>query len=185
MQTWLRSHVAVAVVQPSSCSSDLTPGLGTSICLGCSPKKEKKINSSYLMYQPEFLPCISTCEHFFYEIKPTNKCQGRRNECNSAQNNPRYIYSFAGEGSAGSRSGCCGSPATPARTLEGAAGRVHPHLLPHPITLDPAQMPPHPGKGRGEATSRKRQQSSHFYEEGKRALRWMERYLVLIRKDEC
>ena len=30
------------VVKASSCSSDLTPSLGTSICLGCSPKKKKE-----------------------------------------------------------------------------------------------------------------------------------------------
>ena len=29
----------VAVAQASSCSSDLTPSLGISICQGCSPKK--------------------------------------------------------------------------------------------------------------------------------------------------
>ena len=36
---WLRSAVAVAVVQAGSCSSHLTPSLGTSICCRCSPKK--------------------------------------------------------------------------------------------------------------------------------------------------
>ena len=41
-QTWLGSGVAVAVVQAGNYSSDLTPSLGTSICLGCSPKKTKK-----------------------------------------------------------------------------------------------------------------------------------------------
>ena len=38
----LRSHMAVAVAQASSCSSDSTPSLGPSTCCGCSPKKEKK-----------------------------------------------------------------------------------------------------------------------------------------------
>ena len=38
-QRWLRSCVAVAVVQVSSCSSDSTPSLGISICLGYGPKK--------------------------------------------------------------------------------------------------------------------------------------------------
>ena len=38
----LRSYVAVAVAQASSCSSDLTPSLGTYICCGCGPKKKKK-----------------------------------------------------------------------------------------------------------------------------------------------
>ena len=41
-QTQLRSHVAVAVVQAGSCSSNLTPSLGTSICCGYGPKKKKK-----------------------------------------------------------------------------------------------------------------------------------------------
>ena len=40
-QTWLGSCVAVAVVQASGYSSNLTPSLGTSICCGCSPKKTK------------------------------------------------------------------------------------------------------------------------------------------------
>ena len=41
LQPWLGSHVAVAVVQASSYSSDMTPSLGTSKCHGCSPKKTK------------------------------------------------------------------------------------------------------------------------------------------------
>ena len=43
-QIWLRSSVAVAVAVAvaSSCSSNWTPSLGTSICLRCSPKKRKK-----------------------------------------------------------------------------------------------------------------------------------------------
>ena len=46
--SWLRSCVAVAVVQASSCSSDLTPNLRTSTCCGCGPKKagKKKKNKS-------------------------------------------------------------------------------------------------------------------------------------------
>ena len=41
---WIRESVAVAVVQASRCSSNWTPSLGTSICYGCSPKKQKKKN---------------------------------------------------------------------------------------------------------------------------------------------
>ena len=37
----LKSRVAVAVVWADSYSSDLTPGLGTSICHRRSPKKQK------------------------------------------------------------------------------------------------------------------------------------------------
>ena len=45
-QTWLRFHVAMAVVQACSCSADSAPSLGTSICHRCGPKKKKK----YLTY---------------------------------------------------------------------------------------------------------------------------------------
>ena len=46
-QTWLGSGlaVAVAVAQASSYSSDQTPGLGTSICHRCNPKKTKDIHT--------------------------------------------------------------------------------------------------------------------------------------------
>lgn len=40
-QTRLGSCIAVAVVEAGSCSSDLTPRLGTFICCECSPKKQK------------------------------------------------------------------------------------------------------------------------------------------------
>ena len=40
-QTQLGSGVAVAVALSGSCSSNLNPSLGTSICHGCSPKKQK------------------------------------------------------------------------------------------------------------------------------------------------
>ena len=40
-QTWLRSDIAVAVVEAGSCSSNGTPSLGTPICRGCGPKKQK------------------------------------------------------------------------------------------------------------------------------------------------
>ena len=37
----LGSGVAVAVVEAGCCSSDSTPNLGTSVCLGCGPRKTK------------------------------------------------------------------------------------------------------------------------------------------------
>ena len=40
-QTWLGSGIVMAVVQASSCSSNLTPSLETSMCHGCGPKKKK------------------------------------------------------------------------------------------------------------------------------------------------
>ena len=41
-QTWLGSDIAVAVAEASNCSSDLTPSLGTSICLSAALKSKKK-----------------------------------------------------------------------------------------------------------------------------------------------
>ena len=38
LQTQLGARVALAVVQAGSCSSDLSPSLGTSMCHRCSPK---------------------------------------------------------------------------------------------------------------------------------------------------
>ena len=44
-QMRLRSCIVVAVAEASSCSSDLTPSLGISICFRCSLKKTKEILS--------------------------------------------------------------------------------------------------------------------------------------------
>ena len=50
-QTWVRSGVAVAMAEASTCSSDSTPSLGTSICLGCGPKKTHTKKRYYNMLQ--------------------------------------------------------------------------------------------------------------------------------------
>ena len=42
LQIHLKSHVAVAVVEASDCSSDATPSLGISICRGCGAKKKER-----------------------------------------------------------------------------------------------------------------------------------------------
>ena len=51
-QMWLRSRIAMGVAQASSCSSDSTSSLGTSISCGCGLKKTKqKIGTSrVIMY---------------------------------------------------------------------------------------------------------------------------------------
>ena len=46
-QSRLGSGVAVAVAVASSCSSNLTPGLGTYMCRRCSPKKTKKVTAEH------------------------------------------------------------------------------------------------------------------------------------------
>ena len=45
-QMWLGSWVAVAVAYTGSCSFDLTPSLGTSMCYGCGPKKLEKTTTT-------------------------------------------------------------------------------------------------------------------------------------------
>ena len=48
---WVKgSSVAVAVAQVGSSSSDSTPSLGTSICLGCGPQKTKNIYIQKFLY---------------------------------------------------------------------------------------------------------------------------------------
>ena len=49
-QTQLGSGIAVALAQASPCSSDLTPGLGTSMCHGCDPKKTKAPPKKIMLY---------------------------------------------------------------------------------------------------------------------------------------
>ena len=47
-ELWCRSKTRLGfhiVVQASSCSSNVTPSLGTSICHRCGPKKKKKIEN--------------------------------------------------------------------------------------------------------------------------------------------
>ena len=51
LQTQFGSGVAAAVAQAGSYSSDQSPSLGTSACLGYSPKKEKKKkDNNMIMY---------------------------------------------------------------------------------------------------------------------------------------
>ena len=47
----LGSFIAVALVSASSCSSNSTPSLGTSICHRCGPKKKKikRVNGSIII----------------------------------------------------------------------------------------------------------------------------------------
>ena len=51
LKTWLGSGVAVAVVQASSCGSNWSSSLETSICPGFSPKKQKSANHRILKIQ--------------------------------------------------------------------------------------------------------------------------------------
>ena len=49
-QTQLGSCTAVAAAQAGSCSSDLAPSLGTSICHGCGPKIKNKKKLKHIKY---------------------------------------------------------------------------------------------------------------------------------------
>ena len=69
VQMCLGAHVAVTVVQAGSCSSYLTPSLGTSICHGCGPesknKKQNKTNKQTNILLKEqvlgFIPWAIVC----------------------------------------------------------------------------------------------------------------------------
>ena len=58
LQMLLGSGVAVA----GSCSSSSTPSLGTSICCGCSPKKQKK-KPKTRNTETDILPLVYTVQH--------------------------------------------------------------------------------------------------------------------------
>ena len=66
---WLGSHVAVAVAQAGSCSSNSTSSLGTYICLRCSPKKKRgggvKYKEGPQMVQQVKDPVLSLLWHWF------------------------------------------------------------------------------------------------------------------------
>ena len=71
-QTQLGSRVVVTVVQAASCSSYLTPSLGTSICHRYSPKKQKiklnKINDFKVNDSVALSTFIVLCKHYLYLI---------------------------------------------------------------------------------------------------------------------
>uniref|UniRef100_A0A8C3W4T4 Phospholipid-transporting ATPase n=1 Tax=Catagonus wagneri TaxID=51154 RepID=A0A8C3W4T4_9CETA len=64
-QKWLGSHVSVAVAMANSCSSGLTPSLGTSICHGGRPTNRKKSESFYCC-------CIKTSKYNAFNFLPVN-----------------------------------------------------------------------------------------------------------------
>ena len=69
LQTRLRSCVAVALVEASGYSSDLTPSLGTSMCCWCGPKKTKSGSEKqhYVERQEHFFSrALSTMEEHMY-----------------------------------------------------------------------------------------------------------------------
>ena len=56
-----RSHLAVAVVWASSCTSDSTPSQGTSICRRCGPKKQ------YICVYVYIHVCV--CMYIYIQLK--------------------------------------------------------------------------------------------------------------------
>ena len=71
LQTQLGSSVAVAVAQASGYSSDSTPGLGTSICRRCGPKKTKtKQNKTLQIFFSSFLhEILMMCLKLYSELE--------------------------------------------------------------------------------------------------------------------
>ena len=74
LQTRLRSGIAVVVAKASSCSSDLTPSLGISICCKCGPKKkrnnkDKKKQKKKKKKKKMWQACFYLNEIFFQSLK--------------------------------------------------------------------------------------------------------------------
>ena len=77
-QTWLRSHAAVVVAQASSYSSDWTPSLGTSLCLGRGLKKEEREEKGFPPCLLHDLPCKEVPNLLIPQVTFTNKTLGRK-----------------------------------------------------------------------------------------------------------
>ena len=65
--TRLRSHIAEAVVQASSCSSNSIPSLATSICYGCSRKKKKK-KYIYIYIYSTLVLYLSLSNYYYWQF---------------------------------------------------------------------------------------------------------------------
>ena len=69
LQTWLGSHIVVAVAYAGSCSTHSALSRGTSICHGWSPKKKKKKKKKFYKVcyiTPASFRKIDTCLLEFY-----------------------------------------------------------------------------------------------------------------------
>ena len=86
----LGSGVAVAVAQASSCSSSLTPSLGTSICCTCASKKQKK---EIFFFLQTFYHVSETGEGMQILIRII--AQRRRNNNNSNNDSVQLLDPYA------------------------------------------------------------------------------------------
>ena len=83
MQIRLRSGVAVAVVQADSYSSDSSPGLGSNICQGCSPKNKQKKN----------IPFLGCTSHISVSLVSDISCTGLRMSSSTAAGSSTQCWS--------------------------------------------------------------------------------------------
>ena len=67
--TWLGSDVAVALAQAGGYRSDSTPSLGTSICCGCGPGKDRKTKKRNFTSK-WFFKITSELDFFFFVFLP-------------------------------------------------------------------------------------------------------------------
>ena len=87
-KTRLGSGVAVAMAVAGSCSSDSNPRLGTSICCGCSPKRQKtktKTNKKNHMLSFQYLPNKTIIYLIIQKFIPWSFC------CGSADQEPNTV----------------------------------------------------------------------------------------------
>ena len=78
----LGSCVAVAVVEAGSCSSDLTPSLGTSTCCRCGPERKKKEKEKEKqMNLSDYKLSAKTEWMGFFSVSHTVETSGDRDTC--------------------------------------------------------------------------------------------------------
>ena len=83
LQMQLGSGIAVAVVQASSYSSELSPSLGTSMCCRCSPIKTKKKKTFWKRHlQAQMVLPANSAKHLRNNIKSTQALLENRREKN-------------------------------------------------------------------------------------------------------
>ena len=67
-QTQLRSGVAVALAWAGGCSSNWTPGLGSSTCRGIGPRKGKKTKKKKDLYETTYRRKLQYSVRFFFGL---------------------------------------------------------------------------------------------------------------------
>ena len=135
-QMWLRSWVAVAVGKAGSCSCHQTPGLGTSICHGSGPKKQKKKGNSAPPTQgPDPRTSVSrqpsSRSHTTSGLRPATGVSSPSPARDPPTHGPSPL----------TRQAACPGQHLPGGPLGGPPRKVRPAALPVPLSKKTEQQP--------------------------------------------